>query len=193
MTPRERVLKALNFEEPDRVPIDLGATIMSGIMAHSLDRLRRYLRLESRQVKVYEVFQMLGEVEGDLVERLGIDILPVEPLVQFFGLRRERYKPWRLSDGTEVLVPGQFEVGVDPEGNYLLHDEGDRNKPVVARMPKNGFYFDMPSMTEAHFDFKPPPLDEVKKENHLSTEELEFLQERAEKLRKLGNNIFYIG
>ena len=66
MTSRERVLKALNFEEPDRIPIDLGGTIMSGIMAHVLDRLRKYLGLERRPVKVYEVFQMLGEVEMEI-------------------------------------------------------------------------------------------------------------------------------
>ena len=54
---------------------------MSGIMAQALVRLRRHLGLEERPVRVYEVFQMLGEVEPDVVDRLGIDVLPVEPLV----------------------------------------------------------------------------------------------------------------
>jgi hypothetical protein len=106
VTSRERLLAALSFREPDRVPLDLGGSIMSGIMAHPLDRLRRHLGLEPRPVRVYEVFQMLGEVELDLAERLGLDVLAVEPPVQFFGLRREGWKPWRLWDGTEVLVPG---------------------------------------------------------------------------------------
>ena len=113
MNSRERVKKALNFEEPDRVPLDLGGTTTSGIMAQALDRLRKYLKLEKKPVKVNEVLQMLGEVEMDVVEKLGIDILPVEPLVRFLGLKRERYKPWKLSDGTDVLVPGDFEVEVD--------------------------------------------------------------------------------
>jgi len=193
MTSRERVLMALNFEEPDRVPMDLGGTIMSGIMAHALDRLRKYLWLERRPVKVYEVFQMLGEVEMDVVDRLGIDVLPVEPLVQFFGLRRKNYKPWKLCDGTDVLVPGQFEVETDPEGNYLIHNEGDINKQVEGRMPKDGYYFDMQSMTETHLDFNPPSLDEIKKENHLSRKELEFLQKRAEKLRKETDKALLLG
>ena len=193
MTSRERVLKALNFEEPDRVPVDLGGTLMTGIMAQALDRLRKHLGVDNRPVKVYEVFQMLGEVEADVVERLGVDVLPVEPPVQFFGLRRENYKPWKLWDGTEVCVPGQFDVEVDAAGDYLMHDEGDAGKPVVARMPSNGFYFDMPSMTETHFDFEPPPLDEAEKENHLSTEELEFLQARAEKLRKETDKALLLG
>ncbi|MBE3063557.1 MAG: methyltransferase, partial [Spirochaetes bacterium] len=87
MHSRERVLAALDHREPDRVPIDLGSNLTSGIMAHALDRLRRHLGLVVRPVRVHEVFQMLGEVEMDVVERLGADILPVEPLVQFFGLR----------------------------------------------------------------------------------------------------------
>lgn len=193
MTSRERVLKSLNFEEPDRVPIDLGGTIMSGIMAHALDRLRKHLGLERRPVKVYEVFQMLGEVEMDVVDRLEIDVLPVEPLVQFFGLRRENYKSWKLCDGTDVLVPGQFEVETDSEGNYLIHQEGDIHKPIEGRMPKDGYYFDMSSMTETHLDFNPPSLDEIKKENHLSLQELEFLQKRAEKLRKESDKALFLG
>lgn len=33
MTPRERTLKAINHEQPDRVPIDFGGHRSSGIMA----------------------------------------------------------------------------------------------------------------------------------------------------------------
>jgi hypothetical protein len=160
MSSRERVLAALNHQEPDRVHLDMGGTIMSGIMAHALDRLRMHLNLPQRAVKVYEVFQMLGEVEMDVVDRLGIDILPVEPPVQFFGLRREQWKPWKLWDGTKVLVPGQFDVEVDEQGDWLLHSEGDPTKPVEGRMPKNGFYFDMASMTDTHLDYDSPAMGE---------------------------------
>jgi len=193
MTSRERVLKALNFEEPDRVPLSLGDTVMSGIMAQALDRLRRHLGLAERPVKVYEVFQMLGEVEMDVVEALGLDILPVEPAVLFFGLRRENWKPWRLWDGTDVLMPGQFAVEQDAAGDLLLHNEGDPDQPVVARMPRNGFYFDMPSMTETHFDFEPPPLAEVREQKRLTTETLEFLQARAERLRAETDKALLLG
>ena len=193
MTSRQRVLTALNHDEPDRVPLDLGGTIMSGIMAHALDRLRRHLGLEPRPVKIYEVFQMLGEVEMDLVERLGIDVLPVEPPVQFFGLRREGWKPWRLWDGTEVLVPGQFEVEVDERGDWLLHTEGDPKRPVEGRMPKGGYYFDMPVLTESHYDFVPPSLDQIRRESHLGSEDLEFLAARAEALRRDTDKALLLG
>ena len=192
MTSRERVLSAVDHQEPDRVPIDLGGTIMSGIMAVALHELRKYLKLEQKPVKVYEVFQMLGEVEMDLVEAFGIDILPVEPLVQFFGLRREKYKPWKLMDGTGVLVPGQFEVEVDSSGSWILHEEGDPGQAVAARMPEGGYYFDMISDSGGPV-FTPPPLNEVEKENLISAEELDFMTARAERLRKETDKALVLG
>ena len=193
MTSRERVLASLSFREPDRVPLDLGGSIMSGIMAHPLDRLRRHLGLLDRPVRVYEVFQMLGEVELDLAERLGLDVLPVEPPVQFFGLRREGWKPWRLWDGTEVLVPGAFDVEVAQDGDWLLHTAGDPSQPVEGRMPRNGFYFDMPALTAGHDDYRPPPLEAVRREHLLQAAELEFLAARAEHLRRTTDKALFLG
>jgi len=184
LTSRERVLKAIDHIEPDRVPIDLGGTITTGIMAHALDRLRKHLGLENKPVKVFEVFQMLGEVEMDIVDRFDIDVLPVYPLVQFFGLRKENYKPYKLWDGTDVLMPGQFNVEIDSGGGLLLHSEGDKKKPVVGRMPKNGYYFDMPKISKYIEYYNPPSLKSIEKEKYISNEELEFMAKRAEKLRK---------
>jgi hypothetical protein len=184
MTSRERVLATLNHLEPDRVPIDLGGTVMSGIMALALDRLRKHLGV-GKPVKVYEVFQMLGEVELDLVERFGVDTLPVEPLEFFFELKRERYRPWRLFDGTDVLVPGDFSVDVAANGDWLLHTAGDPTRPVEGRMPKDGYYFDMLSATRAVPNWSPPPLEELRATASRPSEEaLRFMSDRAAYLRK---------
>lgn len=144
-TSRKRVLAAVNHEEPDRVPIDLGGTIVSGIMAGPLHRLRQRLGLKEKRVKVYDVFQMLGEVEMDVIEKLHIDVLPIETPALFFEIKRENYKPGKLFDGTPVLVPGDFNVEIDEEGDWFLHEEGDPKKPIVAKMPKGGYYFDRSS------------------------------------------------
>ena len=193
MTSRERVLKALNHEEPDRVPCDLGGTIMSGIMAHALAGLREHLGIQNAPPKVYEVFQMLGEVEADLVDRLEVDVLPVEPPVQFFGLRRENYQPWIFWDGTPMLVPGQFAVERNERGDWLLHHEGDPSQPVEGCMPRHGYYFDIPSTITVDPSFEPPPLDEVRAQNHLSSEVLDHLQARAERLRATTDKALLLG
>lgn len=179
------MLAAIEHREPDRVPIDLGGTIMTGIMAQAIPDLRKLLGLADRPPKVYEPFQMLGKVEDDLIEALDIDVLPIELPVQFFGLRRENYKPFTLFDGTAVMVPGQFNVEEDEQGRWLLREEGDASQPVSGIMPKNGFYFDMTTDQALHMDYEPPPLIEKEAEYNQppDTADLEYLAEAAERLR----------
>ena len=43
MLPRERVELALNHQEPDRIPIDLGGTLVSSITRKAYVDLRKYL------------------------------------------------------------------------------------------------------------------------------------------------------
>ena len=192
MTSRERVLAAIEHKSPDRVPVDLGGTIMTGISAQALSPYWNYLK-ESGNVsnqesltKAYELFQMLGEVDDDLVEYLGVDVLPVEPPALFFDINRAKYKPWTLFDGTKVQVPAQFEIEQAQNGDWLLHDGGDASKPVVARMPKDGYYFDRISDQSLHPTFEPPPLGEMEREYSylLPNETLDHLAQKAEGLRK---------
>ncbi|HUW14720.1 MAG TPA: hypothetical protein VM537_33680, partial [Anaerolineae bacterium] len=48
MTHRERVLRALNHQEPDRVPVDFGSTRASVIAWEAYDRLKNHLGIDSR-------------------------------------------------------------------------------------------------------------------------------------------------
>ena len=75
MTSRERITAALNHQEPDKVPVDLGGAVVTGIHALALDKLRKALGLEKRPVKVYEPMMMLGMVEGDVIESVGGDVV----------------------------------------------------------------------------------------------------------------------
>lgn len=185
MNSRERVMKAVNHQEPDRVPIDLGGSLVTGIMAGALVRLRRHLKLKD-EVKVYDVFQMLGDVALDLVERFDIDVLPVEPeAITFAHLKRRDYKPWKLFDGTQVLMPGNFSVEVTPDGDWLLYEDGDPGKPVTGRMPKNGFYFDKHTITSWDYDYVPPSIESLRKSGwrRLNEATLTYLQGKAHTLR----------
>jgi len=78
MISRERVKKTLNHEVPDKVPLDLGATPTTGITASSLTKLRKALGLDNRPVKVHEPYQVLGMVEDDVLDALGVDIVGIE-------------------------------------------------------------------------------------------------------------------
>ena len=77
-TSRERVLAALNHEETDRVPIDLGGTRQSGIAASTYARLAEHLGISSC-TRVYDVYQMLAEVQRPVMERaVGENVPQVE-------------------------------------------------------------------------------------------------------------------
>jgi hypothetical protein len=141
MNSRERVRKALNHETSDRVPIDLGGSGVTGISASTLAHLRDALGLEPRPVKVWEPFQMLGDVEDDVAEAVGVDVMGIEKLVTSFGFPNINWQPWRFH-GVDVLVSERFVTSEGENGDIFIHPRGDKSAPPSGRMPKNGFYFD---------------------------------------------------
>ena len=144
MTSRERVMAAINHRSPDKVPLDLGSTMISGIHVSSLHKLKVALGLikENQPVKVFDPFQMLGEVDEDLRKVLGIDTVALPSITNFFGFKNENWKPWTFFDGTPVFVPEKFNIIPQSNGDILQYPEGDHSVPASGRMPKNGFYHD---------------------------------------------------
>jgi hypothetical protein len=185
MTSRERVIAAIEHRQPDRVPVDLGGSIMTGISVFGIPALRKALDLPHRVPKAYELYQMLGEIEPDIVEALGVDVLPVEPESVFFDIARRDYKPWVHPNGFEMLVPGTFDVEHDDSGNLLLHTSGDKNKPVQGRMPDGGLYFDMIESQALSLDYTPPDIGslEAKLLEPIGESTLEHLAHTANQLR----------
>jgi hypothetical protein len=144
LTSRERVNLALNHQEPDRVPLDLGASAVTGMQVDTVYKLRQALGLDApgTPVKVVEPYQMLGEIKPDLMHALGIDVVGLGKPATMFGFKNEGWKPWTTFAGTPVLVAAGFNTDPDENGDILLYPEGDRSVPPSGRMPKGGFYFD---------------------------------------------------
>ena len=182
MTSRERVLAALDHKEPDRVPIDLGGSAVTGIMVTTYAGLRRALGVNATPPKVSDLLQMLADVELPVLEKLGCDIVPLLPRLRFFGVAFEDWKPWRTFDGTDVLVPGQFNYRVDDNGDLLISPGGDIRKGPRGRMPKNGYYFDIiPHQEPIDWDNLNP--DEFAEQFQPYTDDmLEHLRTAAEQL-----------
>ena len=184
MNSRERVHITLNHKEPDRVPLDLGGSNTSGMHVSSVYLLRQALGLDEpgTPVKVFEPYQMLGEVKSDLIEALEIDIVGINPLKNFFGFNNEGWKPWTTFDGTPVLVPEAFNTEPEPSGDILQYPEGDKSAPASGRMPKGGWYFDA--------IIRQPPLDEdnlniednLEEFGPISEEELAHFERKAKQL-----------
>ncbi|MDD4269249.1 MAG: methyltransferase [Pirellulaceae bacterium] len=138
MNSRERVLLAINHQEADRLPIDVGATRQTGIAASTYHLLKRRLGL-STPTRVYDVYQMLADIEQPILDRFGADCVGLNRPAVAFGIRNEGWKPWTLPDGTPVEVPGGFNPSSDRLGNLVLYDAGGA---AIAKMPKGGLYFD---------------------------------------------------
>ncbi len=139
MTSRERIRNALHHQAVDRIPIDLGGTRQTGIAAVAYARLRRELQPDlKRPFKVFDVFQMLAEIEPEMLGHLPSDTVALNRSAVAFGIPNRDWKPWRLFDGTEVLVPGDFNPVRNETGDWELLRAGT----PIARMPAEGFYFD---------------------------------------------------
>ncbi len=142
MTSRQRVTAALEHQQPDRVPLDLGATGQTGISASTLYRLRNALSLKEKPVTVIEPFQLLGEVEQDLRDYLGVDVIGLWTRGNLMGTINNNWKPWTMPDGTPVMMSGGFEYSVDRQGNTLVYPQGDRSAAPSLRLPEGGYFFD---------------------------------------------------
>ena len=142
MTSRERVVAAIHHRRPDRIPVDFGSTGVTGIHVSCVANLREHYGLEKRPVKVHEPYQMLGYVDNDLQDALGLDVDGFFRRKTLFGFETGNWKSWRMPHGLEVLVPGAFETTVDGDGYILIYPEGDRSAQPSARMPKDGYFFD---------------------------------------------------
>ena len=144
LTSRQRVNHALNHQEADRVPVDLGASPVTGMQVDTVYKLRQALGLDApgTPVKVVEPYQMLGEIKPDLMDALGIDVIGLGKPATMFGFKNEGWKPWTTFAGTPVLVPEGFNTVPDENGDILMYPEGDQSVPPSGRMPKGGFYFD---------------------------------------------------
>ena len=138
---RQRVVDSLLHKEPDRVPIDFGGTSVTGIHVSCVAALREHYALEKRPVKIHEPYQMLGLVEDDLQQAMGLDVVGVYRRKTLFGFANENWKPWNFN-GLDVLVPEKFNVAIDENGDTLIYPEGDLSATPSGRMPKGFHFFD---------------------------------------------------
>ncbi len=71
MTHRERLQKALDHVEPDRVPIDNGG-VVTGMHEGSYRNLLGYLEMEDK-ITIYDPVQRLAFVKDEVLDLLGVD------------------------------------------------------------------------------------------------------------------------
>lgn len=144
MTSRERVLTALNHREPDQVPIDLSGHRSSGIAALSYAKLRKYLDLPEKPIRVYDPVQQLAILDDDVLDRFGVDTIE---LGRAFAWEDDCWANWVLPDGSACQMPA-WALPERAEGEWVFRSQSGR---VIARMPDGALYFE-----QAYFPFADP-------------------------------------
>jgi uroporphyrinogen decarboxylase len=148
MKSSERVNLAINHQEPDRVPLDIGGTGVSQIHTKAYTNLRHYLKLPERKARITFIPEQLAHFETDIAERLETDFVFVMP-----------------------QPPSSYELLYRDLGEYTAYTD---EWGIGWKKPKNdGFYYDMyyHPLAEAETleDIKayqfPDPMDNTRYQN----------------------------
>jgi len=132
MTGRQRVLKSLHREEPDRVPVDLGGTPgATGIHAIAYNRLKRALGLKGGKTKVYDPWQQLAKPEPEVLQKIGADVYSIT-------FPPEGWREDTLPDGSICYFPVDWQPVRLPDGSWGQKFRGK----IIARRAQNGLYYD---------------------------------------------------
>jgi uroporphyrinogen decarboxylase len=157
MTPRQRVLAALNHQQPDRAPIDFGAHRSSGIAAIAYRKLRQALDLPVRPTRVYDPIQQLAIIDEDVLERFHVDAIE---LGRGFALKDCDWADWILPDGSPCQMPAWALPEREP-GEWVIRSKSSGR--VLAKMPDGALYFEQcywPYLEHDDFDRLPEALAE---------------------------------
>ncbi len=180
---RETILRALSHE-PGAIPVDFSSTPVTGIHVSIVRDLRRHYGLEDSPVKVWEPYQMLGEVDDELSGVLGVDTVGVAPRKTIFGFPLESWKEWRTPWGQEVLVPGGFEVDRRANGSTVIYPEGDRTARPSGELPDGGFFFDTIVRQEPVDDETLSVEDNLQEFKPISDDDLAYFGDAANRVAR---------
>lgn len=136
MNSRERILSAINHKEPDKVPVDLGATPSSGISAIAYNNLKKYLNIANGHTQTYDVVQQVIQPEEIILDKFGIDIIDIG---RMFNENKTDWYDYRLADGSIAQYPIWFKpIEEKNHSMSVFHEDGTK----IAMMPLGATFFD---------------------------------------------------
>jgi len=118
MTSEKRIKQTLRHIEPDRIPLDLGASVVTGIHIVAYKNLLSYLGIKKPDFQILLERPQIAKIHKDVLDMLKVDAQ---------GLFPNPSSNWR------------FDVTEDHKYQYFVDEWG-----VKWRRPKkNGYYFDV--------------------------------------------------
>lgn len=136
MNSRERVLAAINHQQPDCVPVDLGSTPSSGISAIACNNLKKHLGYDNIPTRIYDVCQQVAQIDIELVDHLGVDVLDIG---RMFNTDDSDWYDITMSDGSRAQYPSTFHPKQQPDGSWLAYGP---DGTCLAKKPVGADFFD---------------------------------------------------
>jgi hypothetical protein len=190
MTSKKQFDLTVNHKQPDRVVVDFGSTAVTGIHVLSVENLRKYYGLENKPVRVIEPYQMLGEVDQELIDAMGIDVIGAWGKNNMFGIyNHEPLVEFTTNWSQKVLVPEGFRTTKDEKGDVLIYPEGDTSISPSARMPKSGYFFDAIIRQQPIDEEKLDVKDNLEEFGLISDSDLTFWKDATRKARATGKAV----
>lgn len=179
---KQNFRKTIDHIQPEKIVTDFGSTSVTGIHVLVVEKLREYYGLEKKPVKVIEPFQMLGEIDNDLIREMDIDVTGLWGEKNMFGIPNRDWKLHKTFWGQEVLFPGEFNYTKNNNGDILIHPEGDVSVPPCAMMPKTGYFFDATDRQKPVDDSRLRVEDNLEEFTRVTAHDLEYWKQQAEKV-----------
>jgi uroporphyrinogen decarboxylase len=134
MNSRERILAAISHRQPDRVPVDLGGSTVTGIAAMAYSNLKKRLGIE-KPTRVFDVVQQLANVDMVVINHFGVDALDINRI----SVESGDWYEVELADGNMVEFPSWYRPERLPDGSWQSTDAHGR---ILSRMPVGATCFD---------------------------------------------------
>lgn len=190
MNSRKLLQQTLNHKEPERIVFDMGSNAVTGIHVKALENLRNYYGMEKRPVRVIEPYQMLGLVEEDLIETIGVDVIGAWGHDNLLGYSNQPpLKLFKTFWEQEVLVPEKFSNITDDKGDLLSFPDGDSSIPPSAKMPRTSYFFDAIERQEPIDDENLNAEDNLEEFTPVTDEILQYWKIEIGKARATGKGV----
>jgi uroporphyrinogen-III decarboxylase len=189
MNSRQRFKASLEHKDPGKIVVDFSSTAVTGMHVLAIKNLREYYSLPERPVKVIEPYQMLGELEPDLRDIIGIDVVGVFSRNNMFGVENKGFKEFRMFWGQEVLVPAGFKTKYDKNGDLMIYPEGDTSVAPSAKMPKASYFFDSIIRQKPIVESRLNPEDNTEEFKLFGQEDIEHWEKTIQEIRNTDKGV----
>lgn len=189
MTSKQKVQQALHHKTSGMIPVDFGSTSVTGIHCKVVETLRDYYGLEKHPVRIIEPFQMLGEIELDLQEIIGVDCIGVYGPRNMFDIDEtrlhEQLTPW----GQTVMIAADIDLTSDLNGDVHVYAKGDRSFPPSAVMPARCYFVNAIERQEPFDESNLDPADNLEEFSMISNNDLEYYTDTVGRAAATGKAV----